>query len=371
MESEGTVVIEGVTKRFGDFVAVDDVSLEIRDGEFFSLLGPSGCGKTTLLRMIGGFEMPTEGAVRVGGRDVTYEPPYRRPVNMVFQSYALFPHLTVEENVAFGLRYKKNGARSSEPTSKKVGDALSLVRLTGFEKRFPSQLSGGQRQRVALARALVLEPEVLLLDEPLGALDQKLRKEVQVELKNLQRELGITFVFVTHDQEEALTMSDRIAVMNAGRVEQLDSAAQIFEYPKTEFVAQFMGASNFFAGVVEEVAQGLLSLGDVAGPGRDIKLRHAEGRSFQTNQELRLVVRPEKLDLRSRDLSGHGAACMPVTIENRVYQGVNTVWIVKNEKGERFVILEQNEKPFEEGGKFQVGGTAWMCWNPQHTVIMD
>ena len=370
MESDLSVEILNVTKRFGDFTAVENVSLNIRKGEFFSLLGPSGCGKTTLLRMIGGFELPTEGLIKVGGVDVTYEPPYRRPVNMVFQSYALFPHLTVEENVAFGLRYKKSG-KGGESSEKRVSDVLSLVRLTGFEQRFPNQLSGGQRQRVALARALVLEPEVLLLDEPLGALDQKLRKEVQVELKTLQRELGITFVFVTHDQEEALTMSDRIAVMNAGRVEQLDSSAQIFEYPKTEFVAQFMGASNFFSGVVENMVQGLLSLGDVAGPGRDIKLRTMDGKAYQQNQELRMVVRPEKLDLRARDLSEHGAACMPVTIENRVYQGVNTVWIVKNDKGERFVILEQNEKPFEESSKFQVGGKAWMCWNPQHTVIMD
>ncbi|MEO8503037.1 MAG: ATP-binding cassette domain-containing protein, partial [Acidobacteriota bacterium] len=232
---EFSVEIERITKRFGDFKAVDDVSLDIRRGEFFSLLGPSGCGKTTLLRMIGGFELPSAGAIRINGEDVTRIPPYRRPANMVFQHYALFPHLSVEENIAFGLRYK-SVPKADEP--RRVADAISLVRLKGFEKRRPSQLSGGQRQRVALARALAMEPEVLLLDEPLGALDQKLRKEVQVELKNLQRSLGITFVFVTHDQEEALTMSDRIAVMNAGHVEQMDASSRVFEQPQTEFVAQ-------------------------------------------------------------------------------------------------------------------------------------
>jgi ABC-type Fe3+/spermidine/putrescine transport system ATPase subunit len=242
MDSSISVQIRGVTKSFGDFVAVDNVSLDIQRGEFFSLLGPSGCGKTTLLRMIAGFELPTRGQILIGGKDVTWLPPYKRPVNMVFQSYALFPHLTVTENVAFGLRYKK---LSGEAAARKAAESLALVRLEGFEGRYPGQLSGGQRQRVALARALAMEPEVLLLDEPLAALDQKLRKEVQLELKNLQKSLGITFIFVTHDQEEALTMSDRIAVMNKGKVEQLDASHHVFEYPKTEFVAQFMGAPNF------------------------------------------------------------------------------------------------------------------------------
>src|SRR5262249_10785473 len=240
-----SVSIRGVTKRFGDVVAVDGVSLDIRRGEFFSLLGPSGCGKTTLLRMIGGFELPTEGTIAIEGADMTRTPPYERPVNMVFQHYALFPHLTVAENVAFGLRYRPMDRAARD---RRVVETLALVQLAGFESRRPDQLSGGQRQRVALARALALEPRVLLLDEPLGALDQKLRKEVQVQLKHLQRELGITFVFVTHDQEEALTMSDRIAVMNRGRVEQAGEAARVFERPSTEFVANFMGASNFFSG---------------------------------------------------------------------------------------------------------------------------
>ncbi len=362
--TEFSVEIRRVTKRFGDFVAVDDVTLDIRRGEFFSLLGPSGCGKTTLLRMIGGFELPSEGAIRIKGEDVTRIPPYRRPANMVFQHYALFPHLSVEENIAFGLRYK-DVPKSDEP--RRVAEAVALVRLQGFEKRRPSQLSGGQRQRVALARALAMEPEVLLLDEPLGALDQKLRKEVQVELKNLQRSLGITFIFVTHDQEEALTMSDRIAVMNAGRVEQMDLSSRVFEQPQTEFVAQFMGAANFFTARVRDIAEGLLLLS--VAPTADLKIA-SQGRPYRREQQVRFVVRPEKLDLRLKDLSSHGVPSVPVTIEDRVYQGVSTVWIVRDTAGERFVVYEQNEKPFEESSKFAIGSTVYMCWNPKHSVLM-
>jgi len=364
MASAGDVEVRGVTKRFGDFAAVDAVSLVIRRGEFFSLLGPSGCGKTTLLRMIGGFELPTEGTISIGGADMTHVPPYRRPVNMVFQHYALFPHLTVEENVGFGMRYK-GVARGKEAA--KIADALKLVQLSGFEKRRPDQLSGGQRQRVALARALALEPEVLLLDEPLGALDQKLRKEVQVQLKHLQRALGITFVFVTHDQEEALTMSGRIAVMNRGRVEQMDEAALVFERPATEFVANFMGASNFFAARVREAAAGSVVLTLAAGG--DVRLP-ADGSRHRAGENVRFVVRPEKLDLRGRDLSAHGVPSVAVTIEDRVYQGVSTVWIVRDRADERFVVYEQNERPFEEGSKFAVGGSAFLCWNARHAVMV-
>ena len=361
--SEFSVEIDRVSKLFGNFVAVDDVSLTVRRGEFFSLLGPSGCGKTTLLRMIGGFELPTSGAIRVNGVDMTEVPVHKRPINMVFQAYALFPHLTVAENISFGFRYKHYPHGEYE---QRIAKAVALVRLGGFESRYPAQLSGGQRQRVALARALALEPQVLLLDEPLGALDQKLRKEVQVELKNLQRKLGITFVFVTHDQEEALTMSDRIAVMNAGRVEQMDTASQVFEYPQTEFVAQFMGASNFFSATVRSIAEGFLSLGMSDGDSFTVP----NPGSLSKGEEVRFVVRPEKLDLRSRDLSSHGIPCMPVTIEDRVYQGVSTVWVVKSAAGERFVIYEQNEQPFEERGKFAVGGSAFLCWSARHTVLM-
>ncbi len=364
MPGAHSVEIRGLTKRFGETVAVDSVTLDIRPGEFFSILGPSGCGKTTLLRMIGGFELPDEGTLSIQGRDMTREPPYRRPVNMVFQHYALFPHLTVEENVAFGLRYRdvpreRQGAR--------VAEVLDLVQLSGFQTRKPDQLSGGQRQRIALARALALKPEVLLLDEPLGALDQKLRKEVQVQLKQLQRTLGITFVFVTHDQEEALTMSDRIAVMNRGRVEQMDAAARIFERPATEFVANFMGAANFFRATFVEEAAGQLRVtlaagGEVRAP--------SDGARHRAGDEVRFVVRPEKLDLRPRDLAAHGVPSIAVTIEERVYQGLSTLWIVRDDVGERFVVYEQNVKPFEESAKFSVGSRAFLCWNPDYAVVI-
>jgi putative spermidine/putrescine transport system ATP-binding protein len=321
-----SVEIDRVTKRFDAVTAVDAVTLEIRRGEFFALLGPSGCGKTTLLRLIAGLEEPDAGAIRIGGADVAAVPAHRRPVNMVFQQYALFPHLTVGQNVGFGLPYKPL-PRAAQ--AERVAAALALVRLTGFEHRRPDQLSGGQRQRVALARALVLEPEVLLLDEPLAALDPNLRREVQVELKSLQRSLGITFLFVTHDREEALALSDRIAVMDHGRVEQVGSPAEVFEAPATEFVARFLGATNVFT---------------------------AEGGAR------RFVVRPEKLALRSAGESG-----LPVTIVERVYHGASTEWIVEDERGERFTVLAQNagaDLPFPPGS------TARLTWEPRHEVVL-
>jgi spermidine/putrescine transport system ATP-binding protein len=366
MSTESSVEIRSLTKRFGATAAVDSVSLDIRKGEFFSLLGPSGCGKTTLLRMIGGFELPSAGTVRIRGEDMTRTPPFLRPVNMVFQHYALFPHLSVEENVAFGLRYRK---LERPAQARKVAETLALVQLSGFEKRRPHELSGGQRQRVALARALAMEPEVLLLDEPLGALDQKLRKEVQVQLKHLQRDLGITFIFVTHDQEEALTMSDRIAVMNRGRVEQADEAATVFERPATEFVAHFMGASNFFGARVRAAGEGEVLL-DLAGGGQARIPLAGTGPGYRPSEEVRFVVRPEKLDLRPRDLSRHGVPSVAVTVEERVYQGISTIWIVRDAAGERFVVYEQNEKPFEESSRFAVGSRLWVCWNPRHTVMI-
>jgi spermidine/putrescine transport system ATP-binding protein len=239
------VRLERVTKTFGDALAVDDLSLDIAEGEFFSMLGPSGCGKTTTLRMIGGFEEPSRGTVYLGGRDVTDLPPYKRDVNTVFQSYALFPHLNVFENVAFGLRRRKV---AKGDVKARVDDALRLVEMSGFEERKPGQMSGGQQQRVALARALVNHPKVLLLDEPLGALDLKLRKQMQLELKRIQQEVGITFIYVTHDQEEAMTMSNRLAVMRAGRTEQIGPPEEVYEKPQTQFVAAFLGASNLLEG---------------------------------------------------------------------------------------------------------------------------
>src|SRR5437867_938355 len=245
---EVDIRLERVTKAFGDTIAVDDLSLDIEEGEFFSMLGPSGCGKTTTLRMIGGFEEPTFGTVYLGGRDVTDLPPYQRDVNTVFQSYALFPHLDVFENVAFGLRRKKVDKAA---VKQRVKEALRLVDLPGMEHRKPTQLSGGQQQRVALARALVNEPKVLLLDEPLGALDLKLCKQMQLELKRIQHEVGITFIYVTHDQEEAMTMSNRLAVMRHGKVEQIGEPEDVYEHPRTEFVAGFLGASNLLDGQLD------------------------------------------------------------------------------------------------------------------------
>ena len=326
-----SVEIAGITKRFDGVTAVDGITLAIRRGEFFALLGPSGCGKTTLLRMIAGLEEPDEGTIRIGGADVTRVPPHRRPVNMVFQQYALFPHLTVEQNVAFGLAYK---TLSRSERAERVAATLRLVRLTGLERRRPDQLSGGQRQRVALARALVLEPQVLLLDEPLAALDPNLRREVQGELKGLQRTLGITFVFVTHDREEALALSDRIAVMDHGRVEQVGSPVEVFETPETEFVARFLGASNLFT---REVA----------------------------GETVHFVVRPEKLALRAT--SSDGEEALPVTVVDRVYHGANTEWVVEDAKGERFTVLAQNagvDLPFPPGS------AAHLSWEARSAVVL-
>src|SRR6266849_3311167 len=251
------VRVQEVTKRFGDVVAVREVSFSVGAGEFFSMLGPSGCGKTTTLRMIGGFEEPTYGTVYLGGRDVTDDPPYKRDVNTVFQSYALFPHLDVFENVAFGLRRKRESRADIE---RRVKESLILVDLPGFEKRKPSQLSGGQQQRVALARALINRPKVLLLDEPLGALDLKLRKQMQLELKRIQRDVGITFLYVTHDQEEAMTMSNRLAVMRHGKIEQIGAPEDVYERPATEFVAGFLGASNLLDGEIKDATNGVTGI---------------------------------------------------------------------------------------------------------------
>ena len=277
----GEVQLIDLVKRFGDFTAVAGINLQMPSGEFFSLLGPSGCGKTTSLRMIAGFERPSEGQILLDGVDMAQTPPHKRNVNTVFQNYALFPHLTVEENVAFGLRYQK---ASKQETYERVGRALELVQLTGFEKRLPSQLSGGQQQRVALARALILNPAVLLLDEPLGALDAKLRKRLQIELKTLQREVGITFIYVTHDQEEALTMSDRIAVMSQGHVEQVGAPQDIYEAPATAYVADFLGVSNLMDTVAEGAADGgcRVKLGDfvlMAGEGQWTRVDRRRSRS--------------------------------------------------------------------------------------------
>ncbi|HKI03417.1 MAG TPA: ABC transporter ATP-binding protein [Thermoanaerobaculia bacterium] len=362
MANDPSVQIENVTKRFDSVTAVDGVSLEIARGEFFALLGPSGCGKTTLLRLIAGFEEPGAGTIRIQGSDVTRVPPHRRPVNMVFQHYALFPHLTVEENVGFGLRYKPLPRADH---AARVAETLALVRLTGYEKRRPDQLSGGQRQRVALARALVLGPQVLLLDEPLAALDPNLRKEVQVELKTLQRALGITFVFVTHDQQEALAMSDRIAVMNGGRVEQIGSPAGIFETPETEFVARFLGATNVFTAEVRRQEDGILSL--QLPDGTEFSVPSA-GPPRLRREPVRFVVRPEKLALRAVPLPSE--ISLAVTVEDRVYHGASTEWIVRDARGERYAVFAQNAGLAGEALPFSPGNPAFLGWDARHSVVL-
>ncbi|NHZ72446.1 MAG: polyamine ABC transporter ATP-binding protein [Aquificales bacterium] len=283
------VELQQITKKFGEVTAVSNLSLNIASGEFFSLLGPSGCGKTTTLRMIAGFEQPTEGGILIKGQQVAGIPAYKRPVNTVFQSYALFPHMTVAENVAFGLQMKKVPKAEVE---QRVAEALSLVQLPKMGKRKPVQLSGGQRQRIALARALVNRPQVLLLDEPLGALDLKLRKAMQLELKQIQAEVGITFIYVTHDQEEALTMSDRIAVMSDGLVQQVGSPREIYEHPANRFVAHFIGETNFVNGRITDIGDFVTI--DVAGK---LAQGMGDGRDLQIGQSVSLAIRPEKVSL--------------------------------------------------------------------------
>ncbi len=306
----GEVLLVDLVKRFGDFTAVAGINLDMPSGEFFSLLGPSGCGKTTTLRMIAGFERPTEGQILLDGDDMAQTPPHKRNVNTVFQNYALFPHLTVQENVGFGLKYQK---ASKEETKKRVGDALELVQMTQFAERRPNQLSGGQQQRVALARALILNPKVLLLDEPLGALDAKLRKRLQIELKALQEEVGITFVYVTHDQEEALTMSDRIAVMSAGRVEQVGPPKEIYEAPATAYVADFLGVSNLMSAMAAGVGDGgcKVTVGEFS-------LIAGEG-DADTVGDCKITIRPERVQIQAQGETGENH--LPAMVERTVYVG--------------------------------------------------
>jgi spermidine/putrescine transport system ATP-binding protein len=306
----GEVQLVDLVKRFGEFTAVAGINLEMPSGEFFSLLGPSGCGKTTTLRMIAGFERPTEGQILLDEVDMAQTPPHKRDVNTVFQNYALFPHLTVEENVAFGLKYQK--ATKQESTDR-VGKALELVQMSQFSKRRPNQLSGGQQQRVALARALILNPKVLLLDEPLGALDAKLRKRLQIELKALQEEVGITFIYVTHDQEEALTMSDRIAVMSQGQVEQVGAPKDIYESPATAYVADFLGVSNLMDAPAAGVGDGgcKVTLGDfqlIAGQG-----------DADTAGAAKITIRPERVGIEQQGSTGENR--IPAIVERTVYVG--------------------------------------------------
>jgi spermidine/putrescine transport system ATP-binding protein len=365
-DSETTVEVGlyGVTKRFGAMVAVDDVTIEVARGEFFSLLGPSGCGKTTSLRMIAGFEEPDDGRVVLTGQDIVGVPPFKRNVNTVFQSYALFPHLTVADNVAFGLKRKK--INKSE-IKDKVKHYLELVQLPGFSDRRPGQLSGGQQQRVALARALVNEPAVLLLDEPLGALDLKLRKQMQLELMRIQREVGVTFIYVTHDQEEALVMSDRIAVMSQGKVEQIGYPEDIYERPTTRFVAGFIGTSNIVEAEVTGRAGEFLQL--ASAPGDRLLVPAPTDRSVSAGEKIAFTVRPEKLRVATADEQVGDALCTVAgTVVDVVYQGVSTQLVVRTDAGTTLVAFRQNNERVSDAGA--PGSAARLVWNPEFNVVL-
>jgi spermidine/putrescine transport system ATP-binding protein len=358
-----SVELEGVTKRFGDFPAVRSVDLQIRAGEFFTLLGPSGCGKTTTLRMVAGFEEPTEGRVLIDGVDVDGLPPFKRPTNTVFQSYALFPHLSVEDNVAFGLRRKGVSKEKARP---RVREELERVGLAAEAKRKPRQLSGGQQQRVALARALINQPKVLLLDEPLGALDLKLRKGLQVELKRIQRDVGITFVYVTHDQEEALTMSDRIAVMNRGVIEQLGAPEEVYERPRTAFVAGFIGVSNLMPGSVAAVNGGQADVRLESGP---IVQTRADG--VDVGDRCHIVVRPEKLQVTLVEQPvPAGRPSVEGRVESGVYLGTATQMVVKLAGDVPLTVLVPNADEAERQRLPGAGARVRLSWAPEHMHVV-
>jgi spermidine/putrescine transport system ATP-binding protein len=349
------VVLRGVTKRYGDLVAVDCVDLEVQPGEFLALLGPSGCGKTTTLRMIAGFDEPSEGEIEIDGRSTVGIPPNKRNVNTVFQAYALFPHMTVLDNVAYGLKQRKVG---KEERYREAGEALELVRLTGREQARPAELSGGMQQRVALARALVMKPKVLLLDEPLGALDLKLRKAMQVELKRIQRDVGITFVVVTHDQEEAMAMADRIAVMNAGRIDQLDVPSEIYDRPATPFVADFIGDMNHLAGTLEgDDGNRVAVVGDARfGIGRVV-------RDARAGERVRIGVRPEEVQANTR---GDG---VPATCQTAMVLGHHVQIVATLESGDEIVALQRRagDDPLEE---VRPGDKVWLGWTASAALLL-
>ena len=361
------IELVGIAKRFhsrrGTVTAVERFDLVIGEGEFFSLLGPSGCGKTTTLRMIGGFEEPTEGQILLYGKDVVGVPPNHRDVNMVFQSYALFPHMSVFDNVAFGLRRK--GVGSSE-AKKRVDEMLELVQLEGKSDRRPRELSGGQQQRVALARALVNRPRALLLDEPLAALDLKLRQQMQIELKRIQREVGITFIFVTHDQNEALTMSDRLVVMNAGHIEQLGAPREIYERPRTRFVAGFIGTSNLISGTVERLDGTTATLG--TGADESIIVYDAKDAGAIEGRPLEVTVRPEKITV-SPDRPDAGRCAIRGQVSEVVYLGTSTQYAVKANDGSELLVFLQNAADSED--IVHRGQDVWLSWRPEHSLPLQ
>ncbi len=361
--TSGKVVVEfkGVSKRFGEVLAADRLDLRIHEGEFLSFLGPSGCGKTTALRLLAGFETPSEGDVLLDGEIVNAVEAYRRPVNMVFQHYALFPHLTVARNIAYGLKQRRPRLARAL-IAQKVGQALELVRLEGFEDRRIWEMSGGQQQRVALARAIVNEPKLLLLDEPMAALDRKLRKEMQIELQNLQRKLGITFVLVTHDQEEALSMSDRICIMREGRIVQIGSPRDLYDRPRSRYVAGFVGTSNFFDGQVSGVtvdlasvtlANGMVLQGRSVGP-------YAIGRAVTVS------LRPEQIALDRAAVPGG----LPVKVLNRIFLGEHTEYLVRHESLGEFLVLTPRQSELNDG-PFNTGESLYASWNAGAALVLD
>lgn len=360
---KNSIHIKNVSKRFGDFVAVDGVDLEIREGELFSILGGSGCGKTTLLRMLAGFEIPSSGAIEIDGVDVTHQPPYDRPVNMMFQSYAIFPHMDVARNVSYGLR--KDGVGRKE-RDQRVDEILELVQLTELKHRKPDQLSGGQRQRVALARALIKRPKVLLLDEPLAALDKKLRERTQFELMNLQDELGITFVVVTHDQEEAMTLSSRIAVMDKGRLQQIGTPKEVYEFPHNRFVADFIGTINTFEGIVTVVNEDSIgAYSDEAG-----ETLTALGKQLvDVGQQIEIAVRPEKIFVSKEKPDDSEDTCIKGVVDDLGYLGNRSLYRIKLASGKIVQVSSQNRR--RSVTRFlEWEDEVWISWRSQSAVVL-
>jgi putrescine transport system ATP-binding protein len=362
--AEAYVRIENVTKKFGDFTAVNNVSLKIFKGESFCLLGGSGCGKTTLLRMLAGFEEPTSGSIFLDGQDMAGIPPYKRPVNMMFQSYALFPHMTVEKNVAFGLEQEK--IPRAEIASR-VSDILDIVKLGEFARRKPHQLSGGQRQRVALARALVKRPKLLLLDEPLGALDRKLREHTQFELINIQEQLGVTFVVVTHDQEEAMTLASRIGVMNRGEIVQIGTPTEIYEFPTTKFVADFIGSVNMFQGrLVEDLPDRVRIRSDELGS--TIHVSH--GISAAPNATVWAAIRPEKIEIQRQPPADQSENCARGIVREIAYMGDVSVYLVQIDSGKTVRVTLPNIERLSDEERILWDETVYLTWHPGSPVVV-
>lgn len=355
--TQDMIILTNLRKQYGDFVAVENTTLNVKKGEFLTFLGSSGCGKTTTLRMIAGFEDPTEGSILIGGKHAEHLPPNKREVNTVFQNYALFPHLTIRENIAFGLKLQKV---KKDEIKERVENIIKLVKLEEHADKSPDQLSGGQKQRVAIARAIVNNPKVLLLDEPLGALDLKLRKEMQLELKQLQRELEITFIYVTHDQEEALTMSDRIVVMNKGRIEQVGTAHEIYERPQTKFVAQFIGETNLFEDVEILEKNGndyVVAIGSE-------KVSTDSMKDFKPGEKVHISIRPENMKLSRTPMEGRES--IAVTYDSNIYVGNISKFVVFTDQGRRLTASEFSE----DAGTFNKGDKVYINWIPERAVMI-